>query len=59
MLGLILLHKGAREWSTKQEGQGARRELIQDLTVPMFYTLIIVALVKWKLIAPLPDYFRR
>jgi hypothetical protein len=59
VLGLVLLHKGAREWATKREGRDGRHELIKGLTITMIYTLIIVVLVKWKIIAPLPDYLRR
>jgi hypothetical protein len=36
----------------------ARRELLKDLLISLGYTLVMVALVKFKIIQPITDYLQ-
>ena len=57
VIGLVLLQKGARQAATGQATPLNRRELAKDLLIALGYTLLIVALVRWHVLQPLPDYF--
>jgi Na+/proline symporter len=56
IVGLVLLHRGARDLLS-QSPSASRKELLVDLLVSVLYTLVIVALLKLKLVEPLPNYF--
>ncbi len=55
ILGLVLMHHGARDLLTNST-TASRKELIIDLAVSVAYTLIIVLLVEFKIVEPLPNY---
>jgi hypothetical protein len=58
LLGFLLLHKGAQNVLTKDTPKPyTRRNLLRDVTVSLFYTLLIVLLVKLKVIQPITNYF--
>jgi hypothetical protein len=59
VLGFVLLHKGAQKILSAADKQYARRELIKDLGISLAYTLLIVTLVQYKVIAPFGDYFTK
>jgi len=59
VLGLVLLQKGARRALTDQPALYSRKELLKDLVVSLFYTLVIVVLIKLKVLQPIGDYFLR
>ncbi len=56
VLGLILMHHGLRQLSTAEAPKFSRWSLPRDIAISLVYTCVIVALVKLKLLAPLPDY---
>ncbi|MBI5206098.1 MAG: hypothetical protein HZA11_14385 [Nitrospirae bacterium] len=61
VLGLMLLHIGIRKTLSKADAQNVKygaKDFLKDLTVSIFYTLLIVALVKLKIIQPLQEYRR-
>ena len=59
VLGLVLMHVGARRMMTPEEKQlSRRRELLIDVAVSLAYTALIVALIQWKVLQPVDDYFR-
>jgi len=59
VLGLMLLHIGIRKALSKADAQKVKyktKDFLKDLGVSVFYTLLIVALVKLKIIQPLQNY---
>lgn len=61
VLGLMLLHIGIRKALSKPDAQKVRyrtKDFLKDLAISIFYTLLIVALVKLKIIQPLHEYRR-
>ncbi len=58
VLGLVLLHKGARQAAgAEKPAMSRRRELLLDLAVSAAYTLLIVLLIQLKVLQPVGDYF--
>jgi len=55
--GFVLMHKGAKKILSSDEKRYARRELMKDIGISLAYTLLIVVLVQYKVIAPFGDYF--
>jgi len=58
VLGFVLMHKGAQKVLTAEAKPYTRRDLLRDVAISLFYTLLILALVKWKVIQPIGDYFK-
>ncbi len=56
VLGLVLLHRGAKDLLTGKSSPYSRRELARDAVIALAYTALIVLLVKFKFLEPLPDY---
>ncbi len=56
LLGFVLIHKGAKEFVAEQPQIYSRRELLKDTLISLGYTALIIALVKLKIIQPLPEY---
>ena len=56
VVGLVLLQKGAKTAVTGAPSPYSRRALVKDLVVSLLYTLLILALVKYGVFKPLPDY---
>ncbi len=57
----MLLHIGIRKERSKSDAQKVRyrtKDFLKDLAISIFYTLLIVALVKLKIIQPLHEYIR-
>lgn len=60
VLGLVLLHRGAQQALSPSESRPyGRRELLRDLSVSCLYTLLIVALLKFKVLRPFSAYLDR
>jgi hypothetical protein len=60
VLGLVLLHKGGRQALGSAVPRPAwRRELLLDLAVSLAYTLLIVALLRFKVLQPVGHYFEK
>lgn len=58
VLGFVLMHKGAQKVLTAEPKPYSRRDLLRDVGISLFYTLLILALVKLKVIQPIGDYFK-
>jgi len=58
VLGLMLLHKGARQVFSDKPPLDSRRELWTDVIVSVIYTGVIVALIKLEILKPFAGYFR-
>lgn len=59
VLGLVLLRRGATELIGKRSPTFSRKEVLTDLAVALTYTGIMLALVHWKILQPIQDYFGR
>jgi hypothetical protein len=57
--GFVLMHKGAMKILSATDQRYARRELLKDIGISLVYTLLIVVLVQYKVIAPFGDYFSK
>lgn len=57
VLGLVLLHKGARRLLAREEKADTRRELLKDLGVSLGYTALILVLLKLGVLKPIQGYF--
>ncbi len=59
VLGFVLMHKGAQQMLARGEPpvRYSRREVVKDLLISLLYTLLMVALLKFKIIQPLSEYF--
>jgi hypothetical protein len=56
VLGLILMQKGAQQVVTDQPRPYTRRQLLGDLGISLAYTLLLIVLVKYGVLKPLPEY---
>ena len=56
VLGFILMHKGAHKIVSEKQGRYSRRDLLRDIGISLFYTVLIVALVKLGILQPIQDY---
>ncbi len=54
VVGLVLMHKGAKQVKTAAPVVYNGRELAKDVIVSLIYTGVIVGLIKLKVLAPLP-----
>ena len=57
VLGLILLHKGARQILSEKQGRYSWRDLARDAGISLLYTALIVALVTLGVLKPIRGYF--
>ena len=56
ILGFILMHKGTQGIVSEKPGHYTRRDLLRDVGVSLFYTALIVALVKLGVLQPIQAY---
>lgn len=60
LAGFFLMHKGVcnlvKEDCTNR--MYLKKNLLKDLSAALLYTALMVALVHWKIIQPVGDYFR-
>jgi hypothetical protein len=59
VIGLVLLHKGARKMLSEKPPPDWRRELLKDVIVSLAYTGVIIALIKLGLLKPLAGYLTK
>ncbi len=59
VIGLVLLHKGARKMLSEKSPPDWRRELLKDVIVSLVYTGVIIALIKLGLLKPLAGYLTK
>ena len=57
VLGLVLMHKGAKTMLSDKPQPYTRKEFVRDMGISIAYTLLIVLLIEFKVIEPLPNYF--
>jgi hypothetical protein len=57
VLGFFLLHKGAQQMLTEWPKKYSRRDLARDVGISLFYTALIVLLVKFGVLKPIENYF--
>ena len=55
ILGFVLMQKGGAKILSEQDQPYSRKCLLRDLAISILYTLLIVALVKTGVIAPIQD----
>ena len=58
VLGLVLMHRGARKMLSEKPAVDLRRELLVDVIVSLIYTGVIVVLVRQEILKPLTGYFK-
>jgi len=56
ILGFILMHKGAQQIASDKPGRYSRRDLLRDVGISLFYTALIVVLVKLGILQPIQEY---
>jgi hypothetical protein len=54
ILGMVLMHFGATAVVSKGPPSYSRKQIIRDFVIALFYTALIVTLVKLRVLAPLP-----
>ena len=59
VLGFVLMQKGGWKLMSNEPKPYSRRELFKDVLISLLYTLLIVALLKLKILQPIPEYFHR
>jgi hypothetical protein len=59
VLGFVLMHKGGVKIMRETDSPYSLRHLGRDLIVSLLYTLLIVALIKFKVLQPVTDYFQK
>ncbi len=57
VIGLVLLHKGARKMLSEKPPLDWRRELLMDVIISLIYTGVIVFLVRQEILKPFSGYF--
>lgn len=58
VLGLVLLHKGARQVFSEKPPPDPHRELWTDVVVSLIYTVIIITLIRLEILKPMAAYFK-
>jgi hypothetical protein len=58
VLGFVLMQKGAQKVLAAEAKAYSRRDFLRDAGISLFYTLLILALVKMKVIQPIGDYLK-
>jgi hypothetical protein len=59
VVGLVLLHKGAQQMVSAAESRPySRRDFLRDVAISLAYTLVIVALIHWRILKPIGDFFK-
>jgi hypothetical protein len=57
VLGLVLMHHGARTLVTEKKERFSRRELVKNIGVSLAYTAVVLLLIKAGVLKPIKDYF--
>jgi hypothetical protein len=56
--GFVMMHKGGAKLVSKIDKQYSKKDLLRDVGISLAYTLLIVALIKFKVLQPFSDYFK-
>ncbi len=57
VLGLVLMHKGARKMTERESAPPSRAEWVKDVGISLLYTALILVLVKAGVLKPIENYF--
>jgi hypothetical protein len=58
VLGLVLMHKGAKKIMSDQNRKYSWQALLMDLGISLAYTGLILLLLKFGILKPLKSYFQ-
>jgi len=58
VLGFVLMHKGTQQVLTKEPAKYRGRDLLRDVGISLFYTALIIALIKLGVLKPVQAYFK-
>src|SRR5579871_1650867 len=58
IIGFVMMHKGANKMMREKDSPYTLRAFARDMGISLLYTLLIILLVKYKFVEPLPDYFK-
>src|SRR5262245_14494807 len=56
VLGLVLLQKGGETMLSEKPSRYDKRSLLRDLAISLLYTSLILLLIRFKVLQPLPEY---
>ena len=56
IIGLVLLQRGGEALLGRGPSSSRRRQLLRDLAISLLYTAAIIALIKFRIFAPPPEY---
>lgn len=59
VLGFVLMQKGAQTALSDKPEKYSRRDLAKDLVVSLLYTALIVLLIRFGVLKPFENYFKR
>ena len=59
VLGFVLMHKGAQKVLSNEQRKYSRRDLLRDFAISLFYTGLILLLLKVGVLKPIENYFKR
>lgn len=59
VLGFVMMHKGGAKIVSKEDKPYSKTALLRDLGISLAYTALIVVLIKFKILQPFTDYFKR
>lgn len=58
VLGLMMLHKGLTGMFSADGKKFSWKTFWKDVLISVFYTVVIIILIKLKIFAPFPEYFK-
>ncbi|HYV28744.1 MAG TPA: hypothetical protein VFA77_14510 [Candidatus Eisenbacteria bacterium] len=56
VLGFVLLHKGGEVLISNQPSKYTRKSFLKDAAISLLYTMVILLLIRFKVVQPLPEY---
>ena len=59
ILGLVLMQKGAQKMLSNEQRKYSRRDLLRDFAISLLYTGLILLLLKFGVLKPIENYFKR
>jgi hypothetical protein len=59
VLGFVLMHKGAQQVLSDEKSKYSRRDFLKDVAISLAYTVLILLLLKFGILKPLDNYFKK